>query len=150
MNQPIVQHYVPNVAEFHVWCCLWWLKTKASIKVRCSWHWGVVFLVMTSYRDLQSMTAILGAACFHTSSGFCHGMLGFRSHSQASRNQWVKSTADDRANVSAANVLATTRSIFFEYHTSGLAMALFWWKISSWTAKNKPPFWLCCLALDAK
>ena len=123
--------------------CKWSLMTKASIRVRWSWIWGVVFLEITSNRDLQSSTAMLGGAFFHTVSGFFHGVWAFLIYFHAKRIQSSKSTAVDRAKVSAARVLATTLSIFFENQTNGLARALCCWKTFSWVAKMIPPFWLC-------
>ena len=85
----------PNGLGFPV--LRWSLMTSASINVRCSWHCGVVFLVMTSYKDLQSTTAMLGGAVFQTTSGVFHGVKGFLSHSHARRNQSAMSTAEDNA-----------------------------------------------------
>ena len=123
--------------------CKWSFMTSASIRVRWSWICGVVFFEITSNKDLQSTTALLEGALFHTISGLFQGVRGHFIHSHASLIQSSKSTAVDSANVSAARVLATTRSIFFENHTRGLALATFWLKTSSWVASIKPPFWLC-------
>ena len=120
------------------------------MRVRCSWHWGVVFFEMTSKRDLQSITAMPGGAFIQTLSGSRQGTAGFLIHSHIKRSQLAVSTADDNAYVSDARVLATTRSIFFEYHDSGLAVAFFWSKMSLWVAKNKPPFWLWSFSRVAK
>lgn len=128
----------------------WSLITNASIKVLCSWHWGVAFLTMTSYRDLQSVTAMLGWLFFHTFSGSFQGTMGFSNHSQLSLIQSKRSIAWDKANVSAARVLATTRDIFLEYHTMGLAPAGCWFITCRCAARIIPPFWLCCFSLDAK
>lgn len=86
------------------------------------------------------MTANPGATSPQTFSGSFHFVLGDLIHSHAKRNQLRRSTAEDRAKVSAAKVLATTRSIFREYHTKGLARALFCWHTSSCTANTIPPF----------
>jgi hypothetical protein len=71
-----------------------------------------------------------GGAFIQTLSGSRQGIEGFLIHSHIKRSQLAVSTADDNAYVSDAKVLATTRSIFFEYQDSGLAVALFWSKMS--------------------
>lgn len=100
-------------------CFILSFMTSASRSVRCSEHCGVVVLLMTSYNDLQSTTAMLGVMSFNASSGSCHFNFGLHIHAQTIRTHSTKSTALDRAYVSAANVLPTTRLTFLEYHSRG-------------------------------
>ena len=83
----------------------------------------MAFLTITSYSDLQSVTAMLGLLFCHTLSGSFQGIVGSSIHSQLSLIQSKRSMACDNAKVSAASVLATTRDIFLEYQTMGLAPA---------------------------
>ena len=127
-------------------CFILSLITKASRRVLCSWHWGMVFLVMTSYRDLQSTTATLSGISRREISGCFQSMDGHFIQCHRRRNHSPESTACESAYVSAVNVLATTLFIFFECHDTGLAKASFCSVTSLCAMRIMQPFWDCCFS----
>ena len=96
------------------------LMIRASSVVRYSEHCGIEVFCNKSYSDLQSTIANALGICEYTCSGFCQFSEGHISHAQWMRNHPSKSTAPDRAYVSEAKVLPTTRLIFLEYQASAL------------------------------
>ena len=123
--------------------------TNASNNVLCSEHCGVVVLLMASYNDLQSTTAMLGVLSFKDSSGTCHLIFGSHNHAHTMRTHSTKSTAFESAYVSAARVLPTTRLTFLEYHSKGFPVVSFLSDIPLLVATIRQPFWDCCFSRDA-
>ena len=79
-------------------------------------------------------------------SGLRQLIVGLLIHAQCILIQLRRSKAPERAYVSEANVLATTRLIFLENHTKGLTLEVLVWSISSVVAKIKQPFCECAFS----
>jgi hypothetical protein len=93
-----------------------------------------------SYKLLQSTTEKADGNFLRVVSGVFHGMKGSRIQAQWIRVQLNRSRAPERANVSDAKVLETTRLIFLENHSNGLTGADRASLTSSVVAMIKQPF----------
>ena len=126
------------------------LITSASNMVRYSVHCGIEVFWRRSNKLLQSTTANALGRDFKASSGLFQLIFGFSIHAQCNLVQLKRSKAPERAYVSDARVLETTRLIFFENQMRGLTADILVWSMASVVAKMRHPFCEWAFSLVAK